>query len=54
MLAPCSHWVQQDWPEQVNALMADWLGRQGLPGGATKPVEQQQQRQQAQASSTQQ
>ncbi len=21
-----SHWVQQDAPEQVNALMADWLG----------------------------
>jgi pimeloyl-ACP methyl ester carboxylesterase len=49
MLAPCSHWVQQDWPDQVNSLMADWFGRQGLPGRASQPGRQQQQ-QQAQAS----
>ena len=27
LLSPCSHWIQQDYPLQVNALMADFLRR---------------------------
>ena len=28
-LANASHWVQQDAPEEVNAIIADWLDRHG-------------------------
>ncbi len=27
MLAPCGHWSQQECPDEVNALMLDWLAR---------------------------
>ena len=26
MLEPCGHWSQQEHPEQVNAIILDWLG----------------------------
>ena len=28
MLEPCGHWSQQERPDEVNALMLDWLARQ--------------------------
>jgi microsomal epoxide hydrolase/non-specific protein-tyrosine kinase len=28
MLEPCGHWSQQECPDEVNALMLDWLARQ--------------------------
>jgi epoxide hydrolase 4 len=31
-----SHWVQQDAPEKVNAILADWLVRKGLSAKASK------------------
>ena len=30
MLAPCGHWSQQERPDDVNALMLDWLARRTL------------------------
>jgi pimeloyl-ACP methyl ester carboxylesterase len=32
-LAHVSHWVQQEAPERVNAILADWLTARGLEGG---------------------
>jgi pimeloyl-ACP methyl ester carboxylesterase len=28
LLKNCSHWVQQDYPTQVNEIMLDWLSKQ--------------------------
>jgi pimeloyl-ACP methyl ester carboxylesterase len=27
MLEPCGHWTQQERPDEVNALLLDWLAR---------------------------
>ena len=26
-VADCGHWTQQEKPEEVNALLLDWIGR---------------------------
>ncbi|KAF8071236.1 ceeh-2 [Scenedesmus sp. PABB004] len=31
VLKRCSHWVQQDYPHQVSAIMAEWLREQQAP-----------------------
>jgi pimeloyl-ACP methyl ester carboxylesterase len=33
MLEKCSHWIQMDYPMQVNALCRDWLERQDRGAG---------------------
>jgi pimeloyl-ACP methyl ester carboxylesterase len=30
----CSHWVQQEAPEIVNAMLEDWLRGRGVRGAA--------------------
>ena len=32
ILDSCSHWVQQDYPDQVNDIIKEWLEKKGLPG----------------------
>ena len=32
MLPGCSHWAQQHQPQEVNRLMAEFLGGQAPPG----------------------
>jgi pimeloyl-ACP methyl ester carboxylesterase len=30
VLQNCSHWVQQDYPEQVNDIMREWFAQHPL------------------------
>ncbi|KAI8466905.1 MAG: alpha/beta hydrolase fold protein [Monoraphidium minutum] len=36
LLKDCSHWVQQDYPLQVNGIMRDWLRRQDARAAASR------------------
>lgn len=33
LMKRCSHWVQQDYPQQVNGIIAEWLAQHG--GGSS-------------------
>ena len=31
MIANCGHWTQQEYPDDVNSIMLDWLARHYPP-----------------------
>lgn len=37
MIRSCGHWTQQEKPEELNAIMVDWLRRRFAPDGARRP-----------------
>ena len=38
LIKNCGHWIQQEQPPQLNAVLADFLGREGRPKDDHKPA----------------